>query len=108
MSNESELVEIQSELIRSALYKTIENEVNSKNYKIKVKSASTSGATNFVGIVYRVYYEKGDKTPKEKNSGSSLILKVSPLNAARRAQFCSRPCFLREIYLYDEASGTVH
>lgn len=104
MSNECELAEVQSELIRSALYETIENVVNSKNYKIKVKSASQSGSTNFVDIVYRVYYEKEDKTPNAKNSKSSLILKVSPQNSARRRQFRSRKCFVREIYMYDVVS----
>lgn len=95
---------ISSELIRSTLKKTIKNEIGSENFKINVKSASQAGVTNFIGIVYRVFFEKEDKIDNNQIA-SSLILKVAPQNAARRAQFYSNPCFLKEIYLYDEVSG---
>lgn len=104
MTNASELAEIPSELIRSALRKTVENKINSNNYKIKVKSASQAGSTNFVGIVYRVFYERRDQTLEGDDYKSSIILKVSPQNSARRQKFCSRPSFLREIYMYEKVS----
>lgn len=90
-----------SELIHSVLHKTIKNEIQSDNYKITLKSASQAGDSNFIGMVYRVYFEKEDENDNDRNS-SSLILKVTPQNAARRNQFCSRSSFLREIYLYDK------
>lgn len=95
---------ISSKLIRSTLKKTIENEIGSENFKINVKSASQAGVTNFIGIVYRVFFEKEVEIDNNQIA-SSLILKVAPQNAARRAQFYSNPCFLKEIYLYDEVSG---
>lgn len=97
-----ELSEIStSKLIHSVLHKTIKNEIQSDNYKITLKSASQAGDSNFVGIVHRVYFEKEDENDNDRNS-SSLILKVTPQNAARRIQFCSRSSFLREIYLYEK------
>lgn len=103
MSKQSKSVDIQSELVRPAICQTIENDMKLKNYKVRMESASQSGTNNFVGIIYRVHYEKPEE--KEVNSVSSsrsLILKVAPENQSRRAQFCSRSCFLREIFIYDE------
>lgn len=96
---ESELSNISSELIRSALFDTIENELKSKNCKIKVESASQYGTTNLVGVIYRVFFREGDGAENEQSSLCSLILKVTPKNCA---QFNSRPSFLREIYMFDE------
>ncbi|XP_031627329.1 uncharacterized protein LOC116343426 [Contarinia nasturtii] len=99
---ESELSEISSELIRTTVRETVENELKSNNYKINVSSASQSGDNNFIGVVYRVSFCKEKKIENGVNSISKLILKVAPQNVARREQFMSRPCFLREIYLYNE------
>lgn len=96
---ESNLSELPSDVIRSALCETVENHLKSKKYKIHVGSASQAGENNFIGIVYRVSFSKQDE-PTSKPS--KLILKVAPQNAARRAQFQSRSLFLREIYMYDE------
>lgn len=101
---ESELSDISSELVRSVLCKTIENQLQSENYKMHVKSASQAGVNNFVGLVYRVYYEEEDEYDNEHSISSSLILKVAPRNAARRAQFPPRMSFLKEIYMYDVVS----
>lgn len=100
---ESGLSEISSELIREMVEEFVENELNSKDYKIDVSSASQAGENNFIGVVYRVAFGKNDKS----KSISKLILKVAPTNLARREQFISRPCFLREIYMYNEVSGII-
>lgn len=98
----SDLSEIPAEVIRIALIETVENQFKSKNYKINVSSASTAGESNFVGIVYRVSFSDEDEGKNGKNLASKLILKVAPQNPARRAQFFSHACFMREIYMYDE------
>lgn len=91
--------EISSELIRSALCETIENEVNSKDYHLNVSFASKAGETNFVGIVYRVAFRKDGEEKHDQ-----IIVKVAPQNAARRIQFNSRAFFLREIHMYNEVN----
>lgn len=97
---ESDLSEIPSEVIRAALSETVENKLKTKNFKINVSSASQAGANNFIGIVYRVSFSKQDE--ENDKPPSKLILKVAPQNEARRSEFFSRPCFLREIYMYNE------
>ena len=94
-----DLSEIPSDVIRSALYETIENKVKSKNYQINMTSASKVGETNFIANVYRVSFKKDDDKEYDK-----LILKVAPSNPARRIQFCSRAYFLREIRMYNEVN----
>lgn len=98
--------EISSELIHSALIKIIKNELHSDTFKLTVESASQAGDNNFIGIVYRVHFEEEneDTIDSEKRPTSSVILKVAPQNLARRNQFRSRSCFLREINLYDKVS----
>ena len=98
--------EISSELIRETVEDFVENQLQSKGYTIDVSSASQSGENNFIGIVYRVTFAKDDKTENgTTNPVSKLILKVAPQNLARREQFISRPCFLREIYMYNEVNS---
>lgn len=98
---ESDLTEISSEVIRSTLCEAIEKKLKSRKYEINVTSASQAGDNNFIGIVYRVSFGKEDEPPTKS---FKLILKVAPQNVARRAQFFSRPCFLREIYMYEQVS----
>lgn len=100
----TELTDISSELIRSVLHETIENELESKNFLTKISSASKSGSSNFIGIVYRVVFKKVEES-KNDDDESSLILKVSPQNEARRSQFQTRECFLREIFIYDQVNN---
>lgn len=103
MSRQAESVDTQSKLVRSAISKTIENEIKSKNYKIRIESASQSG---FVGIVHRIYYGTDEENGvNSKSSSKSLILKVTSKNQRHRDVFCSRPCFLREIFMYDEVTN---
>lgn len=100
---ESGLSEIPSELIRETVVDFVENQLQSKEYTIDVSSASQSGENNFIGIVYRVAFAKEEKAVNgTSNPVSKLILKVAPQNLARREQFISRPCFVREIYMYNE------
>ena len=91
--------EISSESIRSALCETIENQLKSKDYQINVSLASKVGETNFVGIVYRVSFQKDGEEKHDQ-----IIVKVAPQNAARRIQFKSREFFLREIHMYNEVN----
>lgn len=97
-----EFSDIPSEVIRATLCKTIETKLKSKNYKINVSSASKAGENNFIGIIYRVSFNKEDETENGEVPISKLILKVAPQNLARRHQFFSRPAFLREIYVYEK------
>lgn len=100
--SESELSDISSDLIRSKLCETIESITKTKNYTIKVESASKAGTNNFIGIVYRVYFNKNGEATDEPGS---LILKTAPQNIARRDSFHSRTCFVREIFMYNEVSS---
>lgn len=100
----SGLSELPTDVIRTALAETIENKLKSKKYNVTVTSASKAGENNFIGVVYRVVFSKEDAIENEKNPTYKLILKVAPQNVARRAQFFSRNCFLREIYMYDEVN----
>ncbi|XP_031627328.1 uncharacterized protein LOC116343425 [Contarinia nasturtii] len=93
---ESCLSEIPTDLVRSVLCETIEKKLKSKKYKMTVSSASKAGESNFIGIVYRVTFNK-----EGENSSEKLILKVAPQNAARREQFNSHELFLQEIQAYN-------
>lgn len=97
---DSNLSELPSDSIRAAVRSTVEKLLTSKKYAISVTSASQSGDNNFIGIVYRVLFN--GVNDQNENNQSKLILKVAPQNVARRMQFFSRPCFLREIYMYNE------
>lgn len=96
---ESDLSEIPTDVIRIALFETIEKKLKSKNYKISVSSASKAGESNFIGIVHRVTFNKTGENEREK-----LILKVAPQHIARRTQFNSRILFLQEIITYNEVN----
>lgn len=52
-----------------------------------------------MGEVYRVLYKEADK-----NSQSSLILKVAPRNPIRREKMRSRDLFVREINMYEKVN----
>lgn len=97
---ESNLLEIPSELIHSALCETIEKQLKTKNYQISLSFASKAGENNFIGIIFRVAFNQCHES--EKGAISKLILKVAPQSEARRAQFYARPAFTREIYTYDK------
>lgn len=94
---ESDLSEILNDVIRAALYETIETKLKSKNYKIDVSYASKTGESNFDGIIHRVSFNKEDENESEK-----IILKVAP--QVGRDQLNSRALFLQEIYVYNKVT----
>lgn len=100
---DSALAEIPSDLIRSAVLETIEHQLNSKDFRIEVTSASKAGENNFIGIIYRISFTQLN----DKNSTKNVILKIAPQNVLRRSQFVVRPAFVREIYTYEKVNGTV-
>lgn len=97
---DSDLSEIPNETIRKALCEFIEEKLGTKYYNIHVGSASKAGENNFVGIVYRVVFNKKD----EVGNASKVILKIAPQHEGRRNQFYSRELFLQEIYMYNEVN----
>lgn len=103
---DSELLNISSEIVRSVLTKAIGNQTQTEKVNVTIKSASKSGTNNFVGIVYRLFLGSDDDVDKKDENGNtspfSLILKIAPQNSARRNQFSTRKCFLREMYMYNE------
>lgn len=62
---QTDLSEITSEIIRKALFETIENKLNSKNYQIDLSFASKAGENNFIGIIYRVAFYEKEESSKE-------------------------------------------
>lgn len=99
---ESNLSEISSETIRSAVEETVAKYLQTDKVKISVEAASKAG-DNFIGIVYRVSFSKLEQNGKTEKV-SQMIVKVAPTNLARREQFRPRDCFLREIQLYNEVN----
>lgn len=99
---ESALSEISSHLVRKALIETIQELLQTKNFKINVTSASKAGENNFIGIIHRISISKLDEEGNENGSATNLILKVAPQNLLRRSQFVVRPAFVREIYSYEK------
>lgn len=99
---EMDLSELPSDLIRETVCETIENKLKTKNYSAKIDSASKAGEHNFIGVVYRVSFNKNDGKNEEQYK---LILKVAPQHPIRRSEFRSRCFFLREIYMYNEVNN---
>lgn len=99
---ESNLSVVPSEVVRSAVCRTVEKILQSNEFTISVTSASESGDNNFMGIVYRVLFNK--ITDKNDKNPSKLVLKVAPQHPARRMQFFSNACFVREIYMYEKVN----
>lgn len=98
----SDLIELPTEVIRSALCETVENQLKSKNYKINVSSASQNGESNFMGVLHRISFSK--KGADEDEKGKSLVLKVAPQDMMLRDKRFSRSSFMREIHMYDKVS----
>lgn len=100
---EENVLDISSEVIHDALNETIENKLKSKNFRISLSLASKAGENNFIGIIYRVAFNKRDENDKSSTTDEQkLILKIAPQSEARRAQFYARPAFTREIFTYDK------
>lgn len=92
--------DVLSAVIRSELDEIIEKKLESKNYEISVSSAATAGESNFIGLVYRVSFNKVGEDKQEK-----IILKITPQQETRRSQFRSRMIFLQEINVYNEVNS---
>lgn len=97
-----DLSEIPGENVRKVICETIEKQLHSKKFEVNVSSASKQGENNFLGVIYRVSFNKADEL--ENTSRSSMIVKVAPLDEAQRSQFHSHEYFLQEIFLYNEVS----
>lgn len=74
--SDSDLSEIQSELIRSTIRESVEKKLKTKEYKIKVTSASQAGANNFMGTVHRLTFSKENENENGKNVVHKMIVKV--------------------------------
>lgn len=94
-----------TEVVRSALIETIDEQLKSKHYQIDVSSATKKGDYNFTGIIYRISIKREDRKPAVP---SSLILKCAPQNEARRVTFSAQVAFAREIYTYEKVSITAY
>lgn len=99
---ELKLSDIPSVLVRTALLGTIENELKSADFGIRVSSASKCGENNFIGVIYRVSYKRMNEN--ENGNERTLILKVAPQNLLRRSMFTVRPAFEREVYSYEKVT----
>lgn len=102
-----ELSKLPSDLIRNGLIELFSEKLQTKKFDLRIESGSKSG-DNFIGIVYRVIGEviandvvNGSQNGTDANK-LKLILKVAPQSLSRRERFFSRPCFLREIFIYNE------
>lgn len=100
MSN-IELFEISSELVQSALRETIKTLTKSTIDQIKITTISSINSDNPSCNIYRISFSTNGES-KTSTSSSSLILKVTAQNLTRRFLSHARPCFLREIFIYDE------
>lgn len=96
------LSDIPSEIVRSVLLQTIEEQLQSKDFQFHVSSASKAGENNFIGVIYRVSCSRNNNSDSDENSAKNIILKVAPQNLLRRSQFVVRPAFTREIYFYEK------
>lgn len=100
------LIKLPNNVIRSALYETVEKKLNSKNYSISINSALQAGESNFLGVVYRASFKGKEENECENENNKSpvhkVIIKVAPLNPIRKRFL--RPGFLREIYMYNEVN----
>lgn len=94
------LSEIPGENVHKAIYEIIENKLNSKTFKLNLSSASKQGENNFLGVVYRLSFDKNDEL--ENTTGSSMIVKVAPQNESLRTFCHSRDLFLQEMFVYNK------
>lgn len=96
--------EIPSVPVCDALFKTIENELQSKNYQINLTVASQAGVNNFIGNIYRINFSKKIENNNDHNQTKSVIVKTAPQNLARRQLFFVRTAFAREVYMYNKVN----
>ena len=86
-TDKSDFSDSLSDIVRSAVIETIDEQLKSKQYQIDVKSATKKGDYNFTGIIYRISFEHENESENgESTATSSLIFKVAPQNESRRIQ----------------------
>lgn len=98
------LSKIPSEIVRSVVLQTIEDELQTKDFQFHVSSASKAGENNFVGVIYRVSCSRNDDRDGKENSAKNIIIKIAPQNLLRRSQFVVRAAFTREIQFYEKVT----
>ncbi|KAJ6638157.1 hypothetical protein Bhyg_10890 [Pseudolycoriella hygida] len=96
-------LELPTESSRTHLNEIITSILDTNDFNLNISMGSSVG-DNYIGVVYRVKATKNDRNDsKDGKSGNlSVIVKLPPQNAARREQFFVGPCFVREIWIYDE------
>lgn len=101
--NVSALSVLPSDVIRNGLQNVFADKLQSENVKITIESGSKNG-DNFIGVVYRAIGEVTGADGEAQPQKMKLILKVAPQSVPRRERFFSRPCFLREMFIYNEVN----
>lgn len=97
-NSNTNIVELPTEQAKAALDTLLKEKFKLKDYSLQTTAGSSKG-DNYIGIVYRVLVN--ESIPKlEKKLG--FIVKMPPMHPQRREQFFARPCFLREITVYEE------
>lgn len=96
-----------TDLIRSALRKTVEEKLKSSEYEINVSPACKVGEDNFMGDVYRASYNKKSafEGKDNKNQIHKMIIKTAKQDIVRRHRCLSGPCFQREIHMYEKVNA---
>lgn len=92
-----ESLNLPTESCKQSLINIIEQDFQIKNYKYEINAGSSIG-DNYIGIIYRIKIKDTDNEENVK----SIILKLPPLNQARREQFEVRKFFVREAKMYLE------
>lgn len=106
-TQELDFFDFPRERIQSRLWETIERILNSNNNKMNVSLATKFGENNFIGIIYRISLVDETMNMNDQKSTYNLIAKIAPYDLEHRNIWCPRPCFIREIYMYDEVIITI-
>lgn len=99
-------IDLPTQSSQEAVKTVIESELKTEKFKTNITYGSELG-DNFIGVIYRVTATKTLDKDSKNDEGVSVILKVPPENAARREQFFARPCFVREILVYNEVTKSI-
>lgn len=91
-------IELPTEQAKVALDTLLKEKFKLRDFSLETTAGSSKG-DNYIGIVYRVLVKESIPT-LEKPLG--FIIKMPPMHPQRREQFFARPCFLREITVYEE------
>lgn len=85
--------------ILSALKEVIQNEFNLPNYDMRILPGAAKG-DNYLGICHRVVIKSFNH--QNDKSEFQVFVKIPDMDPAKRVQFSTRICFLREILMYTE------